>query len=88
MLYKQAFDQAYQQSDYCQAFYKEINVDFLELALYRNRCNARQIAVHVLRQCRLAPKEKWCLATVSKAQLYPSKVDYYVATLILGLICA
>lgn len=86
-LYQEAFDQASEQLDYCQAFYNGINVAFLELALHRNRYDARQIAVHVLKQCRLAPREKWRLATEGEAQLYLGEFDYaidcYAAALIL-----
>ncbi|GAB3636712.1 hypothetical protein GCM10027422_23020 [Hymenobacter arcticus] len=86
-LYQQAFAQASQQTDYQQAFYNGINVAFLELALHRNRYNARSVAVHVLEQCRLAPMEKWRLATEGEAQLYLGEFDYaldcYAAALLL-----
>ncbi|SEU06451.1 alpha/beta fold hydrolase [Hymenobacter actinosclerus] len=75
-LYKQGFDQALQQLDHYQAFYNGINVAFLELALHRNRYNARTMAVHVLEQCNLAPREKWRLATEGEAQLYLGEFDY------------
>lgn len=76
VLYKEGFAQAAEHSDHCQAFYNGINVAFLDLALHRSRYDARQMAVRVLEHCRLAPRDKWQLATEGEAQLYLGEFDY------------
>ena len=75
-LYRQGFEQAVEQLDYCQAFYHGINVAFLELALHESRYDARQMALRVLAQCRLAPRDKWQLATEGEVHLYLGDFRY------------